>query len=130
MVTLSVVDLLEPVEVDEDHGTPTAEGELYLCLIKRGRGVRESRFADAFAGGTFVHYMLPPWADHRFHVSVSGRVEESFVSQGTVADGEGLTSGHSLSGRSTFMVVAVLAVTDRGRRPCAVGRSGYSSSWV
>ncbi|MEO3938902.1 phosphatidylserine decarboxylase [Dermatophilaceae bacterium Soc4.6] len=43
-----------------------------------------SRFADTFAGGTFVHYMLPPWAYHRFHVPVSGRVEESFVIQGTV----------------------------------------------
>ncbi len=43
-----------------------------------------SRYADAFANGTFVHYMLPPSAYHRFHVPVSGRVEESFVVQGKV----------------------------------------------
>ncbi|MDQ2758520.1 MAG: phosphatidylserine decarboxylase [Actinomycetota bacterium] len=43
-----------------------------------------SRFADTFAGGTFVHFMLPPWAYHRFHLPVSGRVEEAFVIQGTV----------------------------------------------
>ena len=35
-----------------------------------------SRYADAFAGGTFVHYMLPPSAYHRFHLPVAGRVEE------------------------------------------------------
>ncbi len=43
-----------------------------------------SRHADAFAGGTFVHYMLPPSAYHRYHVPVSGRVEESFVLPGRV----------------------------------------------
>ncbi|KAA0016579.1 phosphatidylserine decarboxylase [Antrihabitans cavernicola] len=46
--------------------------------------LRGSRYADSFAGGTFAHYMLPPWAYHRFHIPVSGRVEESFVVQGTV----------------------------------------------
>lgn len=43
-----------------------------------------SRYADAFANGTFVHYMLPPSAYHRYHLPVSGRVEESFVVQGKV----------------------------------------------
>ena len=41
-----------------------------------------SRFAGQFAGGTFVHYMLPPSAYHRFHTPVAGRVEEAFVVQG------------------------------------------------
>ncbi len=41
--------------------------------------LKGSRHADTFAGGTFVHYMLPPWAYHRFHLPVSGRVEESFA---------------------------------------------------
>lgn len=31
-----------------------------------------SRYADTFANGTFVHYMLPPSAYHRFHVPVRG----------------------------------------------------------
>jgi phosphatidylserine decarboxylase len=43
-----------------------------------------SRYADAFAGGTFVHYMLPPSSYHRYHVPVSGRVEESFALSGKV----------------------------------------------
>lgn len=43
-----------------------------------------SRYADAFAGGTFAHYMLPPSAYHRYHVPVAGRVEESFVISGRV----------------------------------------------
>ena len=41
-----------------------------------------SAYADAFAGGTFVHYMLPPSAYHRYHVPVSGEVKESFVVTG------------------------------------------------
>ena len=43
-----------------------------------------SRYADAFAGGTFAHYMLPPSSYHRYHVPVAGRVEESFVISGRV----------------------------------------------
>ncbi len=53
-----------------------------------------SRYAGTFAGGTFVHFMLPPSAYHRFHAPVAGRVEEAFVVQGAaflqvdLADGE------------------------------------------
>jgi phosphatidylserine decarboxylase len=43
-----------------------------------------SRHAGAFAGGTFCHYMLPPSAYHRFHVPVSGVIDESFVIDGRV----------------------------------------------
>lgn len=43
-----------------------------------------SRYATAFAGGTFVHYTLSPSAYHRFHFPVAGRVEESFVIRGKV----------------------------------------------
>ena len=46
--------------------------------------IEGSRYADAFAGGTFVHYMLPPSSYHRYHVPVAGRVEESFVLSGRV----------------------------------------------
>jgi phosphatidylserine decarboxylase len=41
-----------------------------------------SEHAEAFAGGTFTHYMLPPSAYHRFHVPVTGRVLEAPVVQG------------------------------------------------
>ncbi|OBB79962.1 phosphatidylserine decarboxylase [Mycobacterium colombiense] len=43
-----------------------------------------SRYAESFAGGTFVHYMLPPSAYHRFHLPVDGLVEESFLISGKV----------------------------------------------
>ena len=29
-------------------------------------------YADAFAGGTFVHYQLPVHAYHRYHLPVAG----------------------------------------------------------
>jgi phosphatidylserine decarboxylase len=32
-------------------------------------------FAEAFAGGTFVHYFLGPYSYHRFHTPVSGLVK-------------------------------------------------------
>ncbi|ROO24870.1 phosphatidylserine decarboxylase [Salinisphaera japonica] len=38
--------------------------------------------ADAFAGGTFVHYALPPSAYHRFHLPVGGRVAEAYTVSG------------------------------------------------
>ena len=43
-----------------------------------------SEYAEAFAGGTFVHYMLPPSSYHRFHLPVSGLVKESYVLNGKV----------------------------------------------
>ncbi|MDG3010891.1 phosphatidylserine decarboxylase [Rhodococcus sp. D2-41] len=43
-----------------------------------------SRYGESFAGGTFVHYMLPPSAYHRFHLPVSGLIRESFVIAGEV----------------------------------------------
>ncbi len=60
-----------------------------------------SRYADAFAEGTFVHYMLPPSAYHRFHVPVAGRVEESFVVSGKVYQQVALEDGELTSRDST-----------------------------
>ncbi|MGB7755350.1 MAG: phosphatidylserine decarboxylase [Salinisphaera sp.] len=67
-----------------------------------------SEYADAFAGGTFVHYALPPSAYHRYHVPVSGRVRESFTLDGraylkvSLADGgfnshDDATTGYEFS---------------------------------
>lgn len=49
-----------------------------------GQLLEGSAYADAFAGGTFVHYMLPPSAYHRYHLPVSGEVKESFTISGQV----------------------------------------------
>lgn len=46
--------------------------------------IEGSRYAESFAGGTFVQYMLPPSAYHRFHLPVDGRVDESFLISGKV----------------------------------------------
>lgn len=46
--------------------------------------IEGSRYAESFAGGTFVHYMLPPSSYHRYHLPVSGRIEESFLISGKV----------------------------------------------
>ncbi|MDF9714671.1 MULTISPECIES: phosphatidylserine decarboxylase [unclassified Nocardioides] len=56
-----------------------------------------SAYADAFAGGTFVHYVLPPPAYHRYHLPVSGRVLESYVVPGRVYAQVELTDGELLS---------------------------------
>jgi phosphatidylserine decarboxylase len=75
-----------------------------------------SRYADTFAGGTFTHYMLPPWAYHRFHLPVSGRVEESFVIQGTVVmevdlvDGELVSSDAATTGFEFSQTRGVLTI--------------------
>ena len=46
--------------------------------------LEKSEYRDAFAGGTFVHYCLPPSAYHRYHVPVSGRVCECYTITGRV----------------------------------------------
>lgn len=43
-----------------------------------------SQYAESFAGGTFLHYVLQPFDYHRLHLPVGGRVKESFVTQGKV----------------------------------------------
>ncbi len=70
--------------IDQDSNIPATtvkETHRYGNIHQLMEG---SRYAGAFAGGTFVHYMLPPSAYHRYHVPVSGRVEESFVISGRV----------------------------------------------
>ncbi|WP_433714050.1 phosphatidylserine decarboxylase [Nocardia sp. CA-084685] len=43
-----------------------------------------SDYSGSFAGGTFVHYMLPVHAYHRYHLPVGGLVKESFRINGKV----------------------------------------------
>lgn len=75
-----------------------------------------SRYADAFENGTFVHYMLPPSAYHRFHTPVAGSVEESFVITGQVfmevdlEDHELKSRDSSQSGYEFFQTRGVLTL--------------------
>ena len=45
---------------------------------------RRQRVQRSFAGGTFLHYMLPVHAYHRYHVPVAGLVKESVRINGKV----------------------------------------------
>ena len=44
----------------------------------------ESRYSDAFANGTFVHYFLGPYSYHRFHAPVAGILLECRAAKGLV----------------------------------------------
>lgn len=70
-------------DIDADSNIPATaiKGSHYGNIKQLLDG---SRYAGSFADGTFVHYMLPPSAYHRFHVPVAGTVEESFVIAGQV----------------------------------------------
>lgn len=120
--------------IDEASNIPrtTVKGTHHYGNIRQL--LEGSRYADAFAGGTFVHYMLPPSAYHRYHVPVSGLVEESYVVTGKVfmqvdledhllASKDSATSGYefsqtrgvltldtSASGHGDLGVVAVVPV--------------------
>lgn len=69
--------------IDEQSNIPATKvkGDTYGNIAQL---LGSSRHANAFAGGTFAHYMLPPTSYHRYHVPVSGRVEEAFVIPGRV----------------------------------------------
>ena len=40
--------------------------------------LKDSKYKDSFANGTFVHYFLGPYSYHRFHSPVCGLVKESY----------------------------------------------------
>ena len=96
---------LRPISDPTDNGVVTspadcryqhcydigADSSIPATRIKRSHSygnieqlLEGSEYADAFAGGTFVHYMLPPSAYHRYHLPVAGEVKESFTISGQV----------------------------------------------
>ncbi len=84
--------------------------------------LEDSPHADAFAGGTFVHYMLPPSAYHRFHTPVAGHVLESRVVQGQVYMQVGVEDGGFASKDRTdtgyeFFQTRGILVLDTSERP-------------
>ncbi len=44
--------------------------------------LKDSRYANSFANGTFVHYFLGPYSYHRFHTPVAGILKECYAVQG------------------------------------------------
>jgi len=79
-----------------------------------------SRYGERFAGGTFVHYMLPPSAYHRFHSPVAGLVKESFVTAGRVymqvdiEDHELASKDNSETGYEFFQTRGIVTVDTSG----------------
>lgn len=70
-------------QIDADSNIPatTVKNEKYGNIKQLMKG---SQYSESFAGGTFVHYMLPVHAYHRYHVPVGGLVKESFRINGEV----------------------------------------------
>ena len=71
-------------KIDADSKIP----EITMKLTHKYADVKEllkgSKYADAFANGTFVHYFLGPYSYHRFHTPVAGFVEECYAIHGKV----------------------------------------------
>ncbi len=70
-------------DIDADSNIPatTVKNRKFGNIMQLIEG---SAYADCFAGGTFVHYMLPVHAYHRYHLPVGGLVKESFRINGKV----------------------------------------------
>lgn len=71
-------------DIDADSTIPAATIKNTHTYGNITQLIEGSRYAQSFAGGTFVHYMLKPSSYHRFHLPVSGLVEEAFRNSGTV----------------------------------------------
>lgn len=69
--------------IDADSNIPatTVKNEKYGNIKQLIEG---SQYSESFANGTFVHYMLPVHAYHRYHLPVGGLVKESFRINGKV----------------------------------------------
>lgn len=79
-------------DIDADSNIPatTVKNEKYGNIAQLLEG---SSYSESFAGGTFVHYMLPIHAYHRFHLPVGGVVKETFRIQGRVFMEVGIEDG-------------------------------------
>lgn len=70
-------------DIDADSNIPaiTLKNQRFGNIKQLMEG---SAYRESFAGGTFVHYMLPVHAYHRYHLPVDGLVRESFRINGEV----------------------------------------------
>jgi phosphatidylserine decarboxylase len=79
-------------DIDADSNIPATavKNEKYGNIKQLMEG---SAYSESFARGTFVHYMLPVHAYHRYHLPVGGVVKESFRINGKVFMQVALGSG-------------------------------------
>ncbi len=111
-------------EIDQDSNIPATKIKNTHTIGSIPQLLEGSAYADAFAGGTFIHYMLPPSSYHRYHLPVGGRVEESYVQRGQVymqvdlEDGNLASRDNTQSGYEFFqergVVVLDTAASDWG----------------
>lgn len=87
-------------DIDEDSAIPATRVKRTHSYGNIHQLLEGSEYADAFAGGTFVHYMLPPSAYHRYHLPVSGEVKEAYTVSGQVYMKVDLTD-HQLQSRDS-----------------------------
>ncbi len=107
-------------DIDENSQIPAIEVKTTHRYGSIAQLLGDSEYGDRFAGGTFVHYMLPPSAYHRFHSPVAGLVKETFVTTGRVymqvdiEDHELKSRDNSESGYEFFQTRGVVTVDTSG----------------
>jgi len=77
--------------IDEKGNILGLDGQSTSLKLKNTHSVytvsellQNDQLAEAFKGGTFVHYFLSPFDYHRFHAPVNGKVKECKAVQGNV----------------------------------------------
>ena len=107
-------------DIDENSQIPAIEVKTTHRYGSITELLEGSRYGERFAGGTFVHYMLPPSAYHRFHSPVAGLVKESFVTAGRVymqvdiEDHELASKDNSETGYEFFQTRGIVTVDTSG----------------
>lgn len=103
-------------DIDADSNVPPVKLKGVNTFGNIQQLVEGSAHRDSFAGGTFAHYMLKPSSYHRYHLPVSGQVEESFNISGqvfmqvSIADSEFQASDAATSGYEFFQNRGVIII--------------------
>jgi len=81
----------EMYHIDENGNVLGIDGKPASLKLKHthtvntvGELLQDDKLAEAFHGGTFVHYFLSPFDYHRFHAPVDGKVKACKSVQGNV----------------------------------------------
>lgn len=103
-------------DIDEDSSIPATTIKNTHTYGNIKQLLEGSRYAESFAGGTFVHYMLQASSYHRFHVPAGGVVKECFRISGSVymhvdlADREFVASDSATTGFEFIQNRGVLTI--------------------
>ncbi|KAA1249692.1 phosphatidylserine decarboxylase [Mycobacterium simiae] len=86
LVVTSPADCIyqQAYDIDNNSNVPPVTVKTANTFGNISQLIKGSAYSESFAGGTFVHYMLPVSAYHRYHLPVAGLVKESFTISGQV----------------------------------------------